>query len=67
MSSHFDDEVGASMASDQLADYLAQLHDQRELLRVSAEVDPAYEIAAITDRVCRTHPESPALLFDNVR
>ena len=55
------------MASDQLADYLAQLHDQRELLRVSAEVDPAYEIAAITDRVCRTHPESPALLFDNVR
>lgn len=67
MSSHFDGEVGASMANDQLADYLAAWHDQRELLRVSAEVDPAYEIAAITDRVRRTHPESPALLFDHVR
>lgn len=55
------------MANDQLADYLSSWHDQRQLLRVTAEVDPAYEIAAITDRVRRSHPDRPALLFDNVR
>ena len=55
------------MSSDHLADYLAQWHDQRELLRVTAEVDPVHEIAAITDRVRRSHAGSPALLFDHVR
>ncbi len=64
---HFDNEVGVSMSSDHLADYLAQWHDQRELLRVSVEVDSVHEIAAITDRVCRTHSGNPALLFDRVR
>ena len=55
------------MSGDHLADYLAQWHDQGELLRVSAEVDLIHEIAAITDRVRRTHPGNPALLFDHVR
>ncbi len=55
------------MAGDHLADYLAQWHDQRELVRVSAEVDPVCEIAAITDRVCRAADGGPALLFDHVR
>ncbi len=55
------------MSGDHLADYLSQWHDQRELLRVSAEVDPIHEIAAITDRVRRTQSGNPALLFDRVR
>lgn len=38
----------------------------RELVRVSAEVDAVYEIAAITDRV-RSDQGSPAVLFDHVR
>lgn len=54
------------MASDQLADWLTQWHDVRELVRISAEVDAAYEIAAITDRL-RTDQGGPALLFDHVR
>lgn len=54
------------MVSDHLADWLAQWHDVRELVRVSAEVDAVYEIAAITDRV-RSDQGSPAVLFDHVR
>ena len=54
------------MANDQLADWLAQWHDVRELVRVSAEVDAVYEIAAITDRL-RTDQGGPAILFDHVR
>jgi 4-hydroxy-3-polyprenylbenzoate decarboxylase len=54
------------MASDHLADWLAQWHDVHELVRVSAEVDAAYEIAAITDRA-RRDQGGPALLFDRVR
>lgn len=54
------------MASDHLADWLAQWHDVRELVRVSAEVDAVHEIAAITDRM-RSDQGSPALLFDHVR
>ncbi|HLQ43536.1 MAG TPA: hypothetical protein VK137_02310, partial [Planctomycetaceae bacterium] len=55
------------MAGDHLADDLARWHDLRELVRVSAEVDPVCEIAAITDRVRRTEDGGPALLFDHVR
>lgn len=54
------------MASDHLADWLAQWHDVRELVRVSAEVDAVHEIAAITDRL-RSDQGGPALLFDHVR
>lgn len=54
------------MASDHLADWLAQWHDVRELARVSAEVDAVHEIAAITDRA-RLIEGSPALLFEHVR
>lgn len=55
------------MVSDHLSDYLAQWHDVKELVRVAVEVSPVGEIAAITDRVCRTSENSPALLFGNVR
>lgn len=54
------------MTSDHLSDWLAQWHDLRELVRVSAEVDSVHEIAAITDRLRSGHG-SPALLFDHVR
>ncbi len=54
------------MASDHLADWLAQWHDVREFVRVSAEVDAVYEIAAITDRL-RSDQGGPAVLFDHVR
>ena len=54
------------MASDHLADWLTQWHDVRELVRVSAEVDPVHEIAAITDRL-RSDQGGPAVLFDHVR
>lgn len=55
------------MAGDQLADDLARWHDIREVVRISADVDPVYEIAAITDRLTRTTDGGPALLFDHVR
>lgn len=48
-----------------LADFLEELSAQGELLRVSAEVDGALEIAEITRRVAQQH--GPALLFDRVR
>ena len=54
------------MTSDHLADWLAQWHDVRELVRVSAEVDAVHEIAAITDRL-RSAQGGPAVLFDHVR
>lgn len=54
------------MASDYLADWLAQWHDVRELVRVSAEVDAVHEVAAITDRL-RSEQGGPALLFEHVR
>lgn len=54
------------MTSDHLADWLAQWHDVRELVRVSAEVDAVHEIAAITDRL-RSDQGGPAVLFDHVR
>jgi 4-hydroxy-3-polyprenylbenzoate decarboxylase len=58
--------TSGDMASDHLADWLTQWHDVRELVRVSAEVDPVHEIAAITDRL-RTDQGGPAILFDHVR
>ena len=51
------------MANDQLADWLTQWHDVRELVRVSAEVGSVHEVAAITDR----QRGGPAILFDHVR
>lgn len=50
-----------------LADFLALLQDHDELVRITAPVDPALEIAAITDRVTKSSPEGPALFFENVK
>lgn len=61
------DAVNYDMASGShpLADFLEALERAGELVRVSAEVDPALEIAAITERVAQGH--GPALMFTRVR
>lgn len=47
--------------------FLTLLENRRELHRITAEVDPQLEIAAITDRVCKSTAGGPALLFERVR
>ncbi len=48
-----------------LRDFIQQLEAQRELKRVSVEVDPYLEITEICDRTLRAG--GPALLFENVK
>jgi len=56
------------MSYDGLGDYLSALQDAGELVRVTAPVDSAVELAAIVDRVVRAAPDGgPALLFTSVR
>jgi 4-hydroxy-3-polyprenylbenzoate decarboxylase len=55
----------AAMPYSSLADFLEELSERGELARVSAEVDPALELAEITRRVARQG--GPALLFERVR
>jgi 4-hydroxy-3-polyprenylbenzoate decarboxylase len=50
-----------------LRSFLASLEDRGELHRVTAEVDPRLEIAAITDRVSKGVGGGRALLFERVR
>jgi UbiD family decarboxylase len=47
-----------------LRGFVAELETAGELRRVSASVDPAYEITEIADRMIKR--EGPALLFENV-
>lgn len=53
------------MSSYSLADFLEELAQAGELVRISPEVDPALEIAAVTERVGLA--SGPALLFGTVR
>src|SRR5205814_6315950 len=53
------------MPYESLAEFLDELEQEGELVRVKTEVDPILEIAEITDRVSKAH--GPALLFENVR
>jgi len=55
------------MSYDSLSDFVSELEDDGDLVRVSAEVDPVFEIAEITRRRCASGGESPALCFDNVK
>src|SRR5438128_51906 len=55
----------SAMSFQCLADFLEDLAHSGQLARISAEVDPALEIAEITRRVARQ--VGPALLFDRVR
>ncbi len=50
-----------------LTTFLEQLAECGELRRVTAEVDPELEIAAVTTRVCRQPGGGPALLFERVK
>jgi 4-hydroxy-3-polyprenylbenzoate decarboxylase len=49
-----------------LRQFLALLEQRRELHRIAVEVDPALELAAITDRVCKGAGGRRALLFQRV-
>jgi len=53
------------MAYPALADYLEDLLQEGLLTRVDAEVDPAFEVAEITNRVAREG--GAALLFGNIK
>ncbi|MEI8381462.1 MAG: UbiD family decarboxylase [Planctomycetota bacterium] len=47
-----------------LSDFVSRLQDAGELVRISAPVDTGLEVAAITDRVCKSPDGGPALLFE---
>lgn len=53
------------MPANSLADFLEELEQAGELARISVEVDPELELAAITDRVMKE--KGPALLFERVK
>src|SRR5919199_3219971 len=48
-----------------LNDFLADLDKRRLLARVNERVSPDLEIAALTDRVCKSPGGGPALLFES--
>lgn len=50
-----------------LSDFLSRLQDAGELVRISAPVDAGLEVAAITDRVCKSPDGGPALFFEKPR
>ena len=47
-----------------LADFLTDLDKRRLLARITDPVSPALEIAAVTDRACKSPDGGPALLFE---
>ena len=47
-----------------LNDFIADLDKRKLLARVRESVSPDLEIAALTDRVCKTHGGGPGLLFE---
>ena len=47
-----------------LNDFLADLDKRKLLARISDGLSPDLEIAAVTDRVCKTPGGGPALLFE---
>jgi 4-hydroxy-3-polyprenylbenzoate decarboxylase len=47
-----------------LADFLTDLERRRLLARIAEPVSPDLEIAAVTDRACKSPDGGPALLFD---
>jgi len=55
------------MAHRNLSDFIGELEDDGELVRISAEVDPNFELAAVTTRACQSLDVAPALLFENVK
>jgi 4-hydroxy-3-polyprenylbenzoate decarboxylase len=53
------------MSLSDLHNYIDHLETEHELSRVAVEADPALEIAAITDRVCKQPQGGRALLFEH--
>src|SRR2546428_11440152 len=47
-----------------LTDFLSDLERKRLLARIAEPVSPDLEIAAVTDRACKSPGGGPALLFD---
>ena len=45
-----------------LSEFIARLEREGELVRIGAAVSPAYEIAEITDRMCKSPDGGKALL-----
>ncbi|HXE96571.1 MAG TPA: UbiD family decarboxylase [Dongiaceae bacterium] len=52
------------MPINNLQDFISLLEADGELSRITAAVDPALEIAAVTDRVCKRPDGGTALLFE---
>lgn len=51
-----------------LSEFIAELQDCGQLIRVAASVDSSLELAAIADRVAKSSTEGgPAILFENVK
>src|SRR5437016_10552253 len=48
-----------------LDDFLADLDRRKLLARITEPVSPNLEIAAVTDRACKSPGGGPALLFDS--
>lgn len=55
------------MSLNDLHQFLALLEANRELNRIRVEADPILEIAAVTDRVCKSPSGGKALLFEHPR
>lgn len=55
------------MAYDNLADFLSDLEDDRDLLRVSEAVDPIVEASAVVAALCGRERPAPAVLFDRLK
>jgi 4-hydroxy-3-polyprenylbenzoate decarboxylase len=53
------------MSVNNLQDFISSLEADGELSRIAAAVDPALEIAAITDRICKQPDGGRALLFEH--
>src|SRR5215813_6370708 len=47
-----------------LNSFLAELDKRHQLARIRDSVDPNLEIAAVTDRACKSPEGGPALLFE---
>ncbi|BCR03088.1 menaquinone biosynthesis decarboxylase [Desulfuromonas versatilis] len=55
------------MSGEEFRKFVRSLEARGELTRVRVPVDPLLEIAAITDRVCKSPGGGPALLFEQVK
>ena len=52
------------MSSDDLQQFIAFLESKNELTRITVQVDPLLEIAAVTNRICKEPDGGRALLFE---